>query len=133
MDPKRLREIPFFASLGKGELEQVGSWTDEVEIPAGHVLGREGSVAYEFFVIEEGAVEVTVEGRHLAELGPGDFFGEIGLLASERRTATVTATTPLRVVVMLGRDFRRMEQEMPDVAQQIREAIELRLGRRPDS
>ena len=133
MDPKRLREIPFFARLGKRELEQVGAWTDEVEIPAGRVLGREGSVAYEFFVIEEGSVEVTVDGKHLAELGPGDFFGEIGLLESERRTATVKATTPLRVIVMLGRDFRRMEQEIPDVAQQIREAIEVRLGRRPDS
>jgi CRP-like cAMP-binding protein len=133
MDPKRLREIPFFASLGKRELDQVGAWTDEVELPAGRVLGREGSMAYEFFVIEDGAAEVTVDGKHLTDLGPGDFFGEIGLLESERRTATVTTTTPMRVIVMFGRDFRLMEREMPQVAQQIREAIEVRLGRRPDS
>jgi CRP-like cAMP-binding protein len=133
MDPKRLREIPLFASLGKRELEQVGAWTDEVELPAGRVLGREGSVAYEFFVIEDGAVEVTVGGKHLTELGPGDFFGEIGLLERERRTATVTTTTRVRAIVMFGRDFRRMEREMPRVAQQIREAIEVRLARRADS
>jgi CRP/FNR family cyclic AMP-dependent transcriptional regulator len=133
MDPKRLREIPLFASLGKRELEQVGAWTDEVELPAGRVLGREGSMAYEFFVIEDGAVEVTVDGKHLTHLGPGDFFGEIGLIESDRRTATVTTTTPVRVIVMFGRDFRRMEREMPEVAKQIRNAIEVRLGRRPDS
>jgi CRP-like cAMP-binding protein len=92
MDPKRLREIPLFASLGKRELEQVGAWTDEVELPAGRVLGREGAMAYEFFVIEDGAAEITVDGKHLTDLGPGDFFGEIGLLERERRTATVTTT-----------------------------------------
>ena len=133
MDPKRLREIPLFASLGKRELEQVGAWTDEVELPAGRVLGREGSVAYEFFVIEDGAVEVTVDGKHLTDLGPGDFFGEIGLLERERRTATVTTTTRVRAIVMFGRDFRHMEREMPQVAQQIRGAIETRLARRADS
>ena len=130
MDPKRLREIPLFAELSKDELKQVGQWTTEVELPVGRVLGREGSVAYEFFVIEDGAAEVTIDGAHVADLGPGDFFGEIGLLERDRRTATVTASTPIRVIVMLGSEFRAMEREMPHVAQQVREAIAERLDRR---
>jgi CRP/FNR family transcriptional regulator, cyclic AMP receptor protein len=129
MDPKRLREVPLFSGLGKRELAQVGQWTTELEVPAGRVLGREGSVAYEFFVIEDGAAKVTIDGEHVTDLGPGDFFGEIGLLERERRTATVTATTPIRVIVMLGSEFRAMEREMPHVAQQVREAIAERLGR----
>ena len=130
MDPKRLRDIALFAGLSKGELAQVGQWTTELDLPAGRVLGREGSVAYEFFVIEDGAAKVTIDGEHVTDLGPGDFFGEIGLLERERRTATVTATTPIRVIVMLGSEFRAMEREMPHVAQKVREAIEERLARR---
>jgi CRP-like cAMP-binding protein len=130
VDAKRLGELPLFAGLSKGELAQVGQWTTELDLPEGQVLGRQGSVAYEFFVIEDGTARVTVDGAHVADLGPGDFFGEIGLLERERRTATVTATTPIRVVVMLGSEFRAMEREMPHVAQKVREAIEERLGRR---
>ena len=96
------------------------------------MLGREGSIAYEFFVIEDGAAEVTIDGRHVTDLGPGDFFGEIGSLERERRTATVTATTPIRLIVMLGSEFRAMERDMPALAQQVREAIEERLARRPE-
>lgn len=131
MDPKRLREIPFFSGLGKRDLEQVGRWTDEVEVPAGTVLGRQGSVAYEFFVILDGATDVHVDGRRVGELGPDDFFGEIGLLEAERRTATVTAATPMRLVVVFGREFRAMERELPQVATQVREAIAQRLERMP--
>ena len=130
MDPKRLREVPLFANLGKRELEQLGRWTTQVQLPEGRVLGRERSMAYEFFVIEEGAARVTIDGEHVTDLGAGDFFGEIGLLERERRTATVTTTTPMRVIVMLGRDFRAMEHDMPGVAEQIREAIRERLARR---
>jgi CRP-like cAMP-binding protein len=133
MDPKRLRDIPFFAGLSKRELEQVGQWTTELDVPEGRILGREGSVAYEFFVLEDGVAEVTIDGSHVADLGPGDFFGEIGLLERERRTATVTAKTPIRVIVMLGSEFRAMEREMPDVARRVREAIEERLARHAES
>jgi CRP-like cAMP-binding protein len=71
-------------------------------------------------LIESGTAEVVHDGNHLADLGPGDFFGEIALLAEHRRTATVTATSDLRIVVMHERDFRVMEDEMPDVAAKIR-------------
>ena len=131
MDPKRLRDVPFFADLGKWELAQVGQWTDEVEVEAGTVLGRQGSVAYEFFVILDGAAEVVVDGAHVADLGPGDFFGEIGLLERARRTATVIASTRMRLIVVFGREFRAMERELPQVAARVREAIAERLERMP--
>ena len=131
MDPKRLRDVPFFADLGKRELAQVGQWTDEVEVEAGTVLGRQGSVAYEFFVILDGAAEVVVDGAHVADLGPGDFFGEIGLLERARRTATVIASTRMRLIVVFGREFRAMERELPQVAARVREAIAARLERMP--
>ena len=70
------------------------------------MLGREGETAYEFFVIEEGTASVEVDGRHVADLGPDEWFGEIGLLAAERRTATVTAKTPMRLAVIFGPSFR---------------------------
>jgi CRP-like cAMP-binding protein len=131
VDPKRLRDVPFFADLGKRELEQVGKWTDEVEVEVGTVLGRQGSVGYEFFVILDGAAEVRVDGVHVADLGPGEFFGEIGLLESARRTATVTAATPMRLIVVFVREFRAMERELPQVAARVREAIAERLERMP--
>jgi CRP-like cAMP-binding protein len=129
VDPKRLRDVPFFADLGKHDLERVGRWTDEVEVQEGTVLGRQGSVAYEFFVIEDGAADVTVDGERVATLGPGDFFGEIGLLERERRTATVTAATPMRVIVIFGREFRELERELPQLAARVRLAIGDRLAR----
>jgi len=129
MDAERLKDVPLFANLTKKERAEVARFTDELELPAGKVLGAEGSFAYEFFVIEEGTAEVTKEGERLTELGPGDFFGEIGLLESERRTATVTATSPMKVIVVFGRDFRDMKRQLPSVAEQVEAAIRERLAR----
>ena len=129
MDEGRLRSIPLFASLSHGERRQVAQWADEVEIGEGERLVNMGAFAHEFFAILEGEAEVTREGDHLADLGPGDFFGEIALVGDERRTATVTAKTPMKVIVMFGRDFRQMESSMPHVADQIKAAIEERTKR----
>jgi CRP/FNR family transcriptional regulator, cyclic AMP receptor protein len=130
MDAARLKSIPLFASLGKGELEQVARWTDEVDVPGGTKLTKQDGFAHEFAIIEEGEAEVLKDGEKIAELGPGDFFGEIGLIdQSARRTATVVSTTPMRLVVMFGRDFRQMEREMPSLAEKIRAVMEERLAR----
>ncbi len=131
MDPARLRSIPFFASLSGAELAKVAGWTDEVEVPAGERLTREGGLAVEFAVIEDGAAEVFKGDEKIADLGPGDFFGEIGLIETNRRTATVVAVTPMRLVVMLGRDFRELARELPEVAAEIEAAIRERLARTP--
>ena len=104
-------------------------WADEIEVPEGRRLATEGDFAYEFFVILDGTAEVTRDGETLAELGPDDFFGEIGLLESERRTANVTATSPMRAIVIFGPQFRYVEREMPELAQQIRAAIRDRISR----
>jgi CRP-like cAMP-binding protein len=128
MDPKRLKSVPLFEGLSRKSLEQLGTWTDEVTIPEGKVLAQEGSFAYEFFAIEEGTAEVTRSGLHLSTLGPGDFFGEIALLEADRRTASVVATSEMKLIVMSRRDFRTMTDKMPRVAEHIRAKIRERLA-----
>jgi CRP-like cAMP-binding protein len=128
VDAKRLASVELFSALSKRELAQLAQWTDELTFPEGKELAREGTFAHEFFVIEDGAVEVVQDGRRIAELGPGDFFGEIGLLETERRTASVVTTSPVTAIVMFQREFRQMEKEMPTVAAQVRQAIRDRLA-----
>ena len=127
MDTKQLEGVGLFSSLSKGELEKLSRWTDDLTVKEGEELATEGRFAHEFFMIEEGTAKVMQGGKEIAELGPGDFFGEIALLETERRTATVVAATPLRVIVMFQREFRQMEAEMPAVAARIRSAIRARL------
>lgn len=129
MDAERLARIPLFAGLTKHDRQQVARWADEVEVPEGKRLLEEGRLPHEFFVIEEGGAVVTRAGRPIAELGPGDFFGEIAILADERRTATVTAASPMRLIVMTDRDFREMARSFPEVAQRVSEAVRERLAR----
>ncbi|HZP73712.1 MAG TPA: cyclic nucleotide-binding domain-containing protein [Gaiellaceae bacterium] len=127
MDVAQLESVAIFSGLSKKELERLAQWTDEVNVQEGYELATEGRFAHEFFVIEDGAAAVLRDGERIAELGPGDFFGEIGLLETERRTASVIATTPMTVIVMFQREFKQMEQEMPAVADRVRSAIRARL------
>jgi CRP/FNR family transcriptional regulator, cyclic AMP receptor protein len=127
MDVSRLQAVGIFSGLSKQELERLARWTDELSVDEGYELATEGRFAHEFFVIEDGLAAVVQDGERIAELGPGDFFGEIGLLETERRTASVIATTPLTVIVMFQREFKQMEQEMPAVADRVRSAIRARL------
>jgi CRP/FNR family cyclic AMP-dependent transcriptional regulator len=129
MDPKRLKDISLFQGLSGRDLSHLGQWTDEVDVPDGKRLAEQGAFAYEFFVIEDGTADVIRDGERIATLGPGEFFGEIGLMESERRTANVIATSPMRLIVMTGRDFNAMRSEMPHIAQQVEEKIKERLGR----
>jgi CRP/FNR family transcriptional regulator, cyclic AMP receptor protein len=127
MDAERLEGVGVFSGLSKKELGKLAQWADEVSVPEGYELATEGEFAHEFFVIEEGSAEVMQNGERIAELGPGEFFGEIGLLETERRTASVVATTPMQLIVMFQREFKQMEREMPGVAGRIRAAIRARL------
>lgn len=129
MDPARLKKIALFADLSDKERAQVARWADEVEVPEQKHLIDQGQFGYEFFVIEEGKAEVRRGGEVLAELGPGDFFGEMALLEEDRRTATVIAEEPMRAIVMTRRDFREMQDDMPSVAAKIRQAVEDRRSR----
>ena len=128
MDPAELKSVPLFASLSPHERRRLAEWADELDVPEGKYIVDEGRFAYEFFVIEDGRAQVVKGGQPIAELGPGDFFGEIGLLETERRSASVVARSPMRLIVMFEREFRQMAQEMPHVTEQIRQAIRQRLG-----
>jgi CRP-like cAMP-binding protein len=129
MDESRLKYAsPLFTGLGKRERKALAMRADRIDIPEGKQLAREGDFAYEFFVIMEGTAEVTHGSDHVRDLGPGDFFGEIGILASERRTATVTATSPMEVIVMTSQALRQLNREEPDVARRLKQAIDERLA-----
>jgi CRP-like cAMP-binding protein len=128
MDERGLRSAPLFAGLGKNERKALATRTDRIDVPEGKKLASEGDFAYEFFVILEGTAEVTRAGEHVADLGPGEFFGEIGVLASEHRMATVTATSPMELIVMTDQGLRALNREEPQVARRLKEAIEDRLA-----
>jgi CRP/FNR family transcriptional regulator, cyclic AMP receptor protein len=129
MDAARLKSLPIFAGLSDREREQVARWADEVDVKTGRHLVDQGRFSYEFFVIEDGTAEVTQDGEHVADLGPGDFFGEIGLLGDEPRTASVVASSDMTLIVLNDRDFMEMARSMPQVADQVREAMAARLKR----
>jgi len=129
MDEARIGEIPLFALLSRRERGRVARHLRPVVVPAGEHLVDEGESAYEFFVIEDGTAAVISSGKHLTDLGPGDFFGEIGVLHAGERTASVIATSELRVVVMRAEDFVEIERSMPSVAKQVSAAVEERLAR----
>jgi len=129
MDAKKLESIPLFRDLSRKEREQIARRADEVDVPAGYHLLDEGRFPHEFFIVENGTVEVTKDGAHLTDLGPGDFFGEIAILEHERRTASVTASTPATLIVMHARDFETIATELPEVSRRIHAAIRERMAR----
>jgi CRP-like cAMP-binding protein len=124
VDAGRLKRIQLFQDLPHRDLERLARWMDEVDVKPGRHLVDQGAFPHEFMLIESGTAEVAIDGKHVADLGEGDFFGEMALMEEQRRTATVTATTDLRVIVMHERDFRAMEDQMPAVARRIRSVMD---------
>lgn len=115
MTTAEIRAIPLFKNVSPRSCKKVARLFDRVSLPAGRTITREGDTAREFFVIIEGSADVMREGRRVAVLGAGDFFGEIGLV-SEHRMATVIARSSLDVAVIARRDFHQLLTECPDVA-----------------
>jgi CRP/FNR family transcriptional regulator, cyclic AMP receptor protein len=129
MKAEELRSIPLFASLDDAALRELAVWLDEVKVSEGKHLVDEGDYAYDLFVIVEGTAEVTREGEPLAELGPGDFFGEMGILSEEgRRNATVVAKTPMKLLTLATYDVDRMKKKAPEMLDKLKAAIEERSG-----
>jgi len=126
LDASRLKSIALFEEVGDEELAEIAPFATEVSVEEGRELVREGDFSYEFMAIEEGQAEVTRGGEHVADLGPGDFFGEMGLLEKTLRNATVTAKTPVRLVTLTGWDLRRVERAAPEAMERIREVLEAR-------
>lgn len=113
---EHLRQVPLFADLDDDELDHVGQAATELDFKAGKVLMREGSTAHEMFVITSGTVEVTRDGEHVADIGPGGFAGEMALLTHAHRNSTVTATTDITVIHIDGRSFSALLAEVPQIA-----------------
>jgi 8-oxo-dGTP diphosphatase len=128
MQETKLRSVPLFSGLSRKQLQRLSSMTDEIVLPRGTRLISEGAFSHEFLLITAGSAEVHREDRLLAELGPGDFAGEIGVMRDARRNASVVASTELTAIVMTDRDLRRIAHEMPSVASQIDAAIAARSG-----
>ena len=122
MDERKLKNIPMFASLGKNELRRVAQATDEIDVPEGKELLHHGELAYEFVVIEDGQAEVLRDGEHVADLGPGDFLGEVAALERGTRNATVVARSPMCLAVMTARDLREIASSIPQVGDTLRSA-----------
>src|SRR3954454_7773587 len=126
MDAKHLKQISLFQNLSKSQLAEVARQADEIDVEAGKRLITEGRFGYEFFVIENGRAEVLHGDEHIADLGPGDFFGEMALLGHTTRNADVVSQTDMTALVMTDTAFRALQRKMPDVAEEIREACRRR-------
>ena len=128
MDAGDLAAVPLFADLSDDERGHLADLMRDVRLPEGAELIEQGDLSYKFFVLLEGSAEVEHSGRHLADLGPGDFFGEMGILDKRRRNSEVLATSPVRLAVMASWDFRSLLEDHP----KIRYQVEQTAGERAD-
>ena len=128
MDPARLAQTPLFSDLTDDERAEVAACMREVTVDAGTTLAAQGDNAYELFVIEAGQADVHKGDEVVRTLGPGDVFGEIGLLVTGTRTATVVATSPMRLVAMFSREYKQLEDRMPALTKSLRETMARRVS-----
>jgi CRP/FNR family transcriptional regulator, cyclic AMP receptor protein len=124
-----LKRAPLFSGCSKSELRALASTADELDLREGTIITREGRPGREFFVLISGTAEVTKKGKEVAQLGAGDWFGEIALLTDAPRTATVKATSPVDVLVITDRRFKTVVETMPSIALKILSTIGERLAR----
>ncbi|MGH2983189.1 MAG: cyclic nucleotide-binding domain-containing protein [Solirubrobacterales bacterium] len=128
MEPSQLKRIPLFSDASNDELKQVATFAESKEVSEGTEVVSEGGFSRELMAIEEGTAEVTRDGEHIADLGPGDIFGEQGMLDDDVRSATVTATSPLKLISMGHFEVKRLKKDAPEVYGRIEELIEERSG-----
>ena len=126
-----LARIPLLSGLPEEALDVLAERFDTERFDAGHRFVAEGRAGYAFYVIDRGRASVTQDGREIRSLGPGDFFGEIAIMGTGRRTATVTATEPGEVWTLFGTSFREMQSARPDVAEALSAAMADRLAASP--
>jgi voltage-gated potassium channel len=121
-----LTGIPLFSTLSAGELAELAPWFEVRSVGEGVHLASEGAAGYSFFVLAEGSAVVTVGDETVATYAPGDFFGEMAIAGEGRRTATVTTTSPSRVLTLFGTEFRRLQQAQPEIAARLESAMRQR-------
>lgn len=124
---EKLKRVPLFAGLKGKELERLGMLTDEVELPAGRVLMRQGDRGEELFIVMRGGLRVERNGRQLADRGPDEFVGEIALVDGGPRTATVTLSEDSTLLVVGRRQFAQLLDEFPEVRMQVLQALAQRV------
>jgi CRP/FNR family transcriptional regulator, cyclic AMP receptor protein len=123
MEAAQLADIPLLAELSDEDLVVLAERMRELEVAEGSYVVQQGELSYKFYVVIEGTASVDREGDHLADLGPGDFFGEMGIVGHSRRNADVVATSPMRMVVLVGWDLRMLMDEFPRLRGRIKHAI----------
>jgi CRP-like cAMP-binding protein len=129
-----LRRSPFLAGLGRKDLEEVGRLAEEVDVPAGRVLMRQGDIGREFYVIIDGEVELERDGAFLRRMGAGEFFGDISLITERTRTATVKDAQDSRFLVIGHREFHSLLDQFPSIRMGVLESVANRLrSLEPDS
>ena len=126
VEARRVATSPLFAALSPDELTRIATRMEERHASPGDRLTIQGSSGYFFFMIEDGTAEVSHDGHVIAQLGPGDFFGETAILEQHRRNATVTASTPMTMAVMFGADFAQLAVDQPSIGEKVRAAIDER-------
>jgi CRP/FNR family transcriptional regulator, cyclic AMP receptor protein len=131
VEPEKLDGKPLFDKLPDDVRRKFAVWVSELEVPAGQHLADEGEYAYDLFIIEDGTAEVTQEGKVVAELGPGEFFGEMGVLDKAPRNATVVAQTPMTLLTLTGWDVKRLESKAPEAMKELEQVIEQRRAAQP--
>jgi CRP/FNR family transcriptional regulator, cyclic AMP receptor protein len=122
-----LKKVPLFTDCSKTELRALAKTADELDLREGTVMTREGRPGREFFVLVDGSALVTKKGKKVAELKGGDWFGEIALLTDTPRTATVTATSAVDVLVITDRRFKTVVETMPSIALKVLSSVSERL------
>lgn len=128
MDATQLKDIPLFADASDEELRRVAAFAQSKVVPEGEVVVEEGGFSRELLAIEEGTAEVTRDGEHIADLGPGDIFGEAGMLDDSMRSATVTATSRMRLISLGHFEVKRLKKDAPGVYRSIEELVKQRSG-----
>lgn len=123
-----LKRVPLFSRCSSKELGEIAKITDEIDLPEGRVLTKEGASGREFFVLIEGNADVRRKRRKVGTLGPGDFLGEIALVTKIPRTATVKTTSPVRALVVSEQNFRRLLERAPQVQIKVLEALAERVA-----
>jgi len=119
MDPDHLKTIPLFSSLSEKALETVSVFASETSVSAGKRLVHEGDYSYDLIVIETGTAEVIKGGEVIGSLGPGDVFGEMGMLSGAKRSADVVATSPMHLITLSKWDLKRISTEVGDQLQSL--------------
>lgn len=123
-----IKRAPLFWNCSKRQLQQIAQIADEIDLREGKEMTRQGERGREFFVLLEGDADVIKDGRTINRLGSGDFFGEIALVSDTPRTATVTATSPVRTLVITDRSFRRLMEDQPEIQGKVLAALAARLA-----